>query len=126
MRVKFTDKYLTGLKAKADRFQIVDTEARGLGVVVFPSGVKSYFTFAKFEAPRVKSGILRACKTRPLATSRVARRLPIDRWFYIGMAIRAIIVISSGFAPTATGPIAGSTVRARRGRWRRAQSRRAR
>lgn len=34
---------------------------------------------------------------------------PHDRWFYIGMAIRAVIVISSGFAPTATGPIAGST-----------------
>jgi len=28
----------------------------------------------------------------PVATARVVRRLPIDRWFYIGMAICAINV----------------------------------
>src|SRR5713101_730251 len=36
----------------------------------------------------------------PVATARVARRLPIDRWFYIGMAICAIIVSVLGFAPS--------------------------
>ncbi len=49
MRVKFTDKYLLGLKAKADRFQIMDTEARGLGVVIFPSGVRSFFHVRKVQ-----------------------------------------------------------------------------
>ena len=34
----------------------------------------------------------------PVATARVARRLLIDRWFYIGMAICAIIVSVLGFA----------------------------
>ena len=34
-----------------------------------------------------------------MATARVVRRLPIDRWFYIGMAICAIIVSVLGFAP---------------------------
>jgi len=32
--------------------------------------------------------------------ARVARRLPIDRWFYIAMAISAIIVSVLGFAPS--------------------------
>jgi len=36
----------------------------------------------------------------PVATARVARRLPIDRWFYIRMAICAIIVSVLGFAPS--------------------------
>jgi hypothetical protein len=36
----------------------------------------------------------------PVATARVARRLPIDRWFYIGMAICANIVSVLGFAPS--------------------------
>src|SRR5207245_11548791 len=36
----------------------------------------------------------------PGATARVVRRLPIDRWFYIGMAICAIIVSVLGFAPS--------------------------
>jgi len=34
------------------------------------------------------------------ATARVARRFPVDRWFYIGMAICAIITIVLGFAPS--------------------------
>lgn len=49
MRVKFTDKYLTGLKKTGVRFQVMDTEARGLGVVIFPSGVKSYFHVRKVQ-----------------------------------------------------------------------------
>jgi len=36
----------------------------------------------------------------PVATARVVRRLPIDRWFYIGMAICAIIVSVLAFAPS--------------------------
>src|SRR6516225_2921388 len=36
----------------------------------------------------------------PVATTRVARRLPVDRWFYIAMAIFAIIIIVLGFAPS--------------------------
>jgi hypothetical protein len=36
----------------------------------------------------------------PVATARVVRRLPIDRWFYIGMAICGIIVCVLGFAPS--------------------------
>jgi hypothetical protein len=36
----------------------------------------------------------------PVATARVARRLPVDRWFYVGMAICAIIVSVLGFAPS--------------------------
>ena len=36
----------------------------------------------------------------PVATARVVRRLPIDRWFYIGVAICAIIVSVLGFAPS--------------------------
>jgi hypothetical protein len=36
----------------------------------------------------------------PVATAQVVRRLPIDRWFYIGMAIRAIIVSVLRFAPS--------------------------
>jgi integrase len=42
-RVKFTSKFLEGLKTTGARYQHMDTEVRGLGVVVFPSGVKSYF-----------------------------------------------------------------------------------
>src|SRR5712691_1302340 len=36
----------------------------------------------------------------PVATARVVRRLPVDPWFYIGMAICAIIVSVLGFAPS--------------------------
>jgi hypothetical protein len=36
----------------------------------------------------------------PAATARVARRLPVDRWFYIGMAICTIITVVLGFAPS--------------------------
>ena len=36
----------------------------------------------------------------PVATTQVARRLPVDRWFYIAMAIFAIIIIVLGFAPS--------------------------
>ena len=35
-----------------------------------------------------------------MATARVVRRLAIDRWFYIWMAICAIIVSVLGFAPS--------------------------
>ena len=35
-----------------------------------------------------------------MATARVARRLRVDRWFYIGMAICTIIVIVLGFTPS--------------------------
>ena len=35
-----------------------------------------------------------------MATARVALRLPVDRWFYIGMAICTIITIVLGFAPS--------------------------
>src|SRR5712692_552835 len=35
-----------------------------------------------------------------VATARVARRLAVDRWFYIGMAFCAIITIVLGFAPS--------------------------
>jgi len=36
----------------------------------------------------------------PVATARLVRRLPIDRWFYIGMAICGIIGCVLGFAPS--------------------------
>ena len=36
----------------------------------------------------------------PVATARVVRRLPMDRWFYIGMANCAIIVSVLGFVPS--------------------------
>ena len=49
MRVKFTDKYLMGLKKTGVRFQVMDAETRGLGVVIFPSGVKSYFHVRKVQ-----------------------------------------------------------------------------
>ena len=42
----------------------------------------------------------------PAATARVAHRLPVDRWFYIGMAICTIIIIVSGFAPSLVNPAA--------------------
>ena len=35
-----------------------------------------------------------------VATARVVRRVAIDRWFYIGTAIRAIIVSVLGFVPS--------------------------
>jgi hypothetical protein len=47
MRTKFTDRYLRGLKPKAKRFQVMDSEVKGLGVVVFPSGVQSFFHVRK-------------------------------------------------------------------------------
>ena len=48
-RVKLTAKFLEGLKTTGERYQHMDTEVRGLGVVIFPSGVKSYFHVKKVQ-----------------------------------------------------------------------------
>jgi hypothetical protein len=45
----------------------------------------------------------------PVVTAREARRLPVDRWFYIGMAICAIIVSVLGFAPSIVNTAARKT-----------------
>lgn len=41
-----------------------------------------------------------------LATTQMARRFPIDRWFYIVMGLCAIITIVLGFAPSIVHPAA--------------------
>lgn len=52
------------------------------------------FTQAKVYPPRMKR------QGAPVAKARVVRILPMDRGFYIGMAIRAIVVSALGFAPS--------------------------
>jgi hypothetical protein len=48
----------------------------------------------KWYPPRMQD------QSSPVATARVARRLPVNRWFYIGMAICTIITVILGFAPS--------------------------
>ena len=46
-RQNFTQRWLEGLRPKKHRFQVMDSQVRGLGVTVFPSGVRSFFHVRK-------------------------------------------------------------------------------
>jgi integrase len=48
-KTKLTQKVLEGLKAKAKRYNVLDSEVRGLGIVVFPSSTKSFFHVRKVQ-----------------------------------------------------------------------------
>lgn len=47
MKAKFTVRYLDSLKPKEARYQILDADVRGLGILVHPSGCKSFFHVRK-------------------------------------------------------------------------------
>lgn len=47
MKISFTQRYLEGVAAKGKRYVILDAQTKGLGIVVFPSGVKSFFHVRK-------------------------------------------------------------------------------
>lgn len=54
MRENFTKRSLEALEVKADRYQIMDATTRGLGVLVLPSGQKSFFHVRKIEGRPVR------------------------------------------------------------------------
>jgi integrase len=47
MRVNLTDKFIASLKPREKRYQVPDAEVRGLAVMVFPSGERSFYHVRK-------------------------------------------------------------------------------